>query len=333
MQYRKLGKKGPMVSSLGLGCMGISEMYGPGDERAGIEVVRQAYADGVTFFDTADMYGRGANELFLGKAVQPFRDRVVIATKCGIERIGETMRFNNTPSYIRAACEGSLKRLNMEHVDVYYLHRYDSNVPIEESMGVMLQLIQEGKILYVGLSEVDGAIVERAHRVLQDKLVAVQSEYSLVNRAAAEVVLPTCRRLGIAFVPFSPIARGLLSGRIRLNDRFDNNAAFDFRSVHPQFQPEALKANMQLIDAVHRIASHKHCTPAQLSLAWLLAQGEDIIPIPGTKRLTYLKENLGALAVRLTPADLTALDEAMNSHPVQGGRYPEEILEIAYLKF
>lgn len=333
MEHRKLGKNGPKVSALGLGCMGISEMYGPTDEQLGVEVIQQAYENGINFFDTADMYGRGANEILLGKSVKPFRDKVIIATKCGIERIGDDMRFNNEPAYIKKACQASLKRLNTDVIDLFYLHRYNSDVPIELSMQAMLELVEEGKIHYVGLSEVDGPIVERAYSVLGDKLVALQSEYSIVNRIAAEVALPTCRKFGVAFVPFSPIARGLLSGKIKDTKVFSESKEFDFRSVHPQFQPGAYETNMRLIEAVSSIAKMKNCTPAQLSLAWLLAQGNDIIPIPGTKRIDYLKENIGALKVHLTKEDLVALNNAMQDNPVKGERYPDEILKIAYLKF
>jgi aryl-alcohol dehydrogenase-like predicted oxidoreductase len=322
-----------MVSALGLGCMGISENYGPADDKAGTEVIQEAYKNGITFFDTADMYGRGANELLLGSAVKAFRNKVVIATKCGIERNGPEMRVNNTHAYIKKACEDSLKRLGMDHVELYYLHRYNKEIPIEESMQAMLELLGEGKILHVGLSEVDGEIVARAHRVLGDKLVALQSEYSIVNHRAADVALPTCRKLGVAFVPFSPIARGMLSGKIKDTQPFKESKAFDFRSIHPQFQPEAYKANMELIDAISDIAAQKKCTPAQLSLAWLLAQGDDIIPIPGTKRLDYLKENIGAVQVHLSPNDLAALDKAMHDHPTAGKRYPDALIELAYLKF
>ncbi len=334
MKQRKLGKHGPIVSALGLGCMGMSEVYGqPSEEKAGIELIQAAYAMGITFFDTADMYGRGANEILLGKSIKPFRNKVIIATKCGIARNGDVLSTNNHPDYIKKACHDSLKRLDIETIDLYYLHRYNPETPIEVSMQTMLDLIKQGKICHVGLSEIDGEIVERAHAVLGDKLIAVQSEYSIVNRLSADLVLPTCRKLGIAFVPFSPIARGLLSGKIKDTKSFTESGAFDFRSVHPQFQQSALKTNLHLIDAVSAIAKKKKCTPAQLSLAWLLAQGEDIIPIPGTRRIQYLKENISSLDVHLSKEDLSALDSAMEKNPVEGGRYPEEMIKISYLKF
>ncbi len=333
MKFRKLGKNGPKVSALGLGCMGISENYGPTDEKTGIEVIQKANEMGITFFDTADMYGRGANETLLGRAVKGFRENIVIATKCGIERIGEEMRFNNSPEYIKKACDASLKRLGIDQIDLYYLHRYNPEVPIETSMQAMLDLVQAGKILYVGLSEVDGEIVERAHRVLGDKLVALQSEYSIMNRIAGDVALPVCRKLGVGFVPFSPIGRGLLTGKIKDPKMFTQSSAFDFRSIHPQFQKDTYRNNLKLVDALHAIAEKKKCTTAQLSLAWLLAQGDDMVPIPGTKRLDYLKENIGSLDVILSKEDLAAIDTVIKQHPVAGARYPEAILKIAYLKF
>jgi len=333
MEYRNLGKSGPRVSALGLGCMGISEFYGESDEKLGIDVIQQAYDEGINFFDTADMYGRGKNESLLGRAVKPFRNKVVIATKCGIQRIDDDMRINNDLIYIKKSCDKSLKLLDMETIDLYYLHRYNQEVPIEVSMQAMQELIDEGKILYVGLSEVDGEILERAYSILGDKLIALQSEYSIVNHKAADITLPTCRKLGIAFVPFSPIARGLLSGKIKDTKSFTESKTFDFRSIHPQFQPDALKANMPLIEAICTIATAKNCTPAQLSLAWLLAQGKDIIPIPGTKRIAYLKENIRALEIQLSKEDLASIDKVIDENPVTGARYPEAIIKMAYLKF
>lgn len=333
MKYRKLGKSGPKVSELGLGCMGISEFYGPTDEKTGIEVIQKAYEGGINFFDTADMYGRGANELLLGKAIESFRKDLVIATKCSLERIGDVTQINNDPAYIKKACEESLKRLNIDVIDLYYLHRYTPSVPIEESMRAMQELIQEGKIRFVGLSEVDGEIVKRAHNILGDRLVALQSEYSIVNRKPAEIALSTCRELGVAFVPFSPIARGLLSGKVKDSTSFAGSKAFDFRSILPQFQPEAYKANVKLIEAVCSLAEKKSCTPVQLALAWLLAQGNDIIPIPGTKRLDYLQENIKSVDLNLSEQELDELAQVMKQNPVKGNRYPDKILEIAYLKF
>jgi aryl-alcohol dehydrogenase-like predicted oxidoreductase len=333
MKHRNLGKNGPKVSALGLGCMGMSELYGPADEKSGFEVIHKAYECGINFFDTADMYGKGNNEILLGNAIKAFRDKIIIATKCGIERIGDDMRFNNAPEYIKKACYASLKRLKTDLIDVYYLHRYNPEIPIEISMGAMSELIQEGKIRYVGLSEVDREIIERAYHVLGDSLVAVQSEYSIVNRKAAEAALPTCRKLGISFVPFSPIARGLLSGKIKDTKVFSQSEAYDFRKDHPQFQPDTYKTNMHLVEAISNVAIRKNCTPAQLSLAWLLAQGDDIVPIPGTRRLHYLLENIGALDIHMTKDDMDAIEKVMRDYPVEGKHYPDGIMNMAYLKF
>ncbi len=333
MKYRKLGKTGPLVSALGLGCMGMSEWYGPTNKQAAYEVIRKAYESGVSFFDTADVYGSGANEELLGKAVKAFRQKVIIATKCGVERVGEEMKVNNTSHYIKQACQDSLKRLGMETIDLYYLHRYNPETPIEESMHVMQELIQEGKILYVGLSEVDGETLERAYHILGDKLVAVQSEYSIINRAIADSILPVCRKIEVAFVAYSPVARGLLSGKIKDPKIFNENLEFDFRSILPQFQGTAFQDNLRLVEAVTALAKKKNCTPIQLSLAWLLAQGDDIIPIPGTKRLEYLQENLQAVDIHLSQSDLMHLEEAIKAHPVKGARLPERLLKTFHLKF
>ncbi len=334
MKYRKLGKKGPLVSSLGLGCMVMTESYGASDKKLDAQVIQKAYEKGVTFFDTADCYGMGANEELVGQAVKSFRKNVVIATKCGIEiRKSDFHHFiNNKPSYIKKACDASLKRLGMDTVDLYYLHRYNPEVAIEESMGAMQSLIDEGKILYVGLSEVEGDILERAYRVLGDKLVAVQTEYSIANSIVAKAVLPVCRKLDIGFVAYSPLGRGLLSGAIRDPKVFQESSEFDFRSILPQFQSDTYQENFHLVEALIAIAQKKNCTPAQLALAWLLAQGEDIIPIPGTKRMKYLEENLQAVDVILSASDLAAIEEAIRKHPIQGARYTEDLLKIFHLK-
>jgi aryl-alcohol dehydrogenase-like predicted oxidoreductase len=333
MKYRKLGKKGPTVSSIGLGCMVLTESYGPSDKKLDAQLIQKAYEKGVTFFDTADCYGMGANEELVGQAIKPFRKDVLIATKCGIEiRESDFQHFiNNKPSYIKKACHASLKRLGMETIDLYYLHRYNPETAIEESMGAMQELIDEGKILYVGLSEVDGDILERAYKVLGDKLVALQTEYSIANQAVAQAVLPVCHQLGIGFVAYSPLGRGLLSGTIRDPKAFKESAEFDFRSILPQFQPETYQENFRLVDALIAIARKKNCTPAQLALAWLLAQREDIIPIPGTKQIKYLEQNMQAVDITLSSADLAAIEEAVQKYPIKGARYPEELLKIFHL--
>lgn len=323
MKYRQLGKKGPKVSALGIGCMGMSKLYGPSDEKTAIEVLNDAYESGITFFDTADMYGKGENEKLVGKGIHTFRDQIILASKCGLEFIPNGIRINNTHDYIKSACHGSLKRLNVEKIDLYYLHRHNPEVPIENSMGTMLELIEEGKIDYVGLSEVSPEILQRAHAILGDKLVALQSEYSFLNHETAELVLPTCRQLGLAFVAFSPLGRGLLSGKITDRKKIVEGGEMDFRNALPQFREGALQQNLRLVVAIQELANQKNCTAAQIALAWLLAQGNDIIPIPGTKRSNYLKENIAALQVNLTQDDLKALRDIMKEHPIQGARIPE----------
>lgn len=320
MKHRQLGKNGPKVSALGLGCMGMSVFYGPTDENMAIEVIHRAYEEGITLFDTADMYGNGANETLLGKAVKEFRKKVVLSTKCGIEFTGTEVKIHNSPDYIQKCCHASLKRLGTEVIDVYYLHRVNPIVPIEESMQAMQKLIKEGKILYVGLSEVDGKTLERAHKVLGEKLVALQSEYSLLNHHDPEIVLPTCRKLKISLVAHAPLGRGLLGGRLKDSRSFTQSSSFDVRSVSPQFQSEVFEHNLHFVDALAKIAKKKKCTVAQLCLAWLLAQGDDIIPIPGTKRMDYLQENLGALQVVLSQEDLAEIKQVIAKHPVKGQR-------------
>jgi aryl-alcohol dehydrogenase-like predicted oxidoreductase len=326
MKYRKLGH-GPWVSALGLGCMGMSESYGPYDENLSIEVIRQAFNQGITFFDTADAYGNGHNEILLGKAVKPFREQVVIATKCGIDQVGEKIRINNTRDYIKQACDKSLERLGFETIDLYYLHRYNPDVPIEDSMRTMQELINEGKIRYVGLSEVGADIIERAYKILGNRLVAVQTEYSIVNHAQAEAVLSTCKKLEIAFIAWSPLARGMLSGKLRDDKVFTESQAYDFRSILPQFQGEAFRENLHFVDAIAAIAEKKQCTSAQLALAWLLAQ-ENVIPIPGTKKLEYLQENIKAINIDLTVDELEAINEVIQENPISGARYPDELMKL-----
>lgn len=324
MRYRQLGKKGPKVSALGLGCMVMSGgHYGPGDEKSALKVLQEAYESGINFFDTADMYSKGENEKLVGKGIKSFRSRIILATKCGLEYIPDGLRVNNSPAHIKAACHGSLKRLGVDKIDLYYLHRQNPDVPIEDSMAVMLDLIEEGKITYVGLSEVSPETIQRAHAVLGDKLIAIQSEYSIMNREDAELVLPACRQFGIAFVPFSPLGRGLLAGKITDRKAIAEATEYDFRSSLPQFREEALQQNLRLVEALRIFAKQKKSTASQIALAWLLAQGEDIIPIPGTKRSEYLKENIAAVDLILTPDDLKELQRIIKEHPVEGKRIPE----------
>lgn len=323
MKYRQLGKDGPTVSAMGLGCMGMSEHYGPIDAKSALQVIQEAYEKGITFFDTADMYGRGKNEILLGQGIKGFRNKIVIATKCGLEHTPEGLRINNRKEYIRAACERSLKRLEVETIDLYYLHRHHQATPIEEAMEVMLELIEEGKIVHIGLSEVGPDIIERAHKVLGSKLIAIQSEYSMMNHESAEMVLPTCRQLGLAFVAFSPLARGLLSGKITSRNTIAQAGELDFRGLLPQFREEALPQNLRFVKAVEQFAKQKQATTAQIALAWLLAQGPDIIPIPGTKKPDYLRENLEAVNIVLTPEDLKQLKTIIDEHPIFGARLPE----------
>ncbi|MES2199796.1 MAG: aldo/keto reductase [Chlamydiota bacterium] len=331
MRHRQLGKAGPKVSSMGLGCMGMSENYGSTDEGSAIEVIRQAYREGINFFDTADIYGNGQNEVLLGKAIKGFRDQIIIATKCGLELNQPETKVNNHPDYIKQACYDSLKRLDIETIDLYYLHRYTPDIPIEISMRAMAELIKEGKIRYVGLSEVDAETIERAHKVLGNSLIAIQTEYSIVNRAQAEAVLPTCKKLGIAFVAWSPLGRGLLSGKIKDADIFKTSKDYDFRRDLPQFQDQNLQHNLRLIEAIENLAQKKGCSAAQLSLAWLLAQ-DKIIPIPGTKKLEYLLENIKALDLVLASDELDALNAIIKENPIKGARYPEALMKVFNLK-
>ena len=330
MKYRQLGKNGPTVSALGLGCMGMSEFYGPTDRTEALNTIRMAYKElGVTFFDTADMYGSGKNEELLGEALTAIpREKVIIATKCGIERQTDGFIINNTPEYIKQSCEDSLKRLNVKYIDIYYLHRQNPAVSIETSMQAMKDLITQGKIHYVGLSEVDSETIERAYKVLGDKLVVVQTEYSLMVQEPAKAVLPTCRKLGIGFVPYSPLGRGFLSGKIKDFTHFGKSTEFDFRSVLPKFQPANQESNMRLVEAIEKIAQQKGCKPAQLVLAWLLAQGESIVPIPGTKKPSYLRENMAAADLTLSPTELAAINKAYEENPTVGERMPPELMKV-----
>jgi aryl-alcohol dehydrogenase-like predicted oxidoreductase len=318
---RTLGTAAPLaVSALGLGCMGMSEFYGAPDESAGIDTIHRALDLGVTFLDTADMYGPFTNERLVGKAIAGRRDEVQLATKFGNERRpdGSRVGINGTPEYVRIACNASLQRLGTDHIDLYYQHRVDPNVPIEETVGAMAELVEAGKVRHLGLSEASAATIRRAHAT--HPITALQTEYSLFTRDIEDEILPTLRELGIGLVPYSPLGRGLLTGTITSEDALDENDSR--RSPYfPRFQGAALEANLALVDRIREIAGAKGCTPGQLALAWVLAQGEDVVPIPGTKRISYLEQNVDALSVALTPEDLATLDEAVPRDAVAGPRY------------
>ncbi len=329
MQMRKLGNSGLQVSALGLGCMGMSFSYGPPkDKEQMISLIRTAVERGITFFDTAEVYGPFLNEELVGEALAPFRKQVVIATKFGFDLSGSDHRpgaagLNSRPEHIRKAVEGSLQRLKVDVIDLLYQHRVDPNVPIEDVAGTVKDLIQQGKVKYFGLSEAGVQTIRRAHAV--QPLAALQSEYSLWWRRPEAEVIPTLEELGIGFVPYSPLGKGFLTGKINENARFDSS---DFRSTLPRFTPDALKANQALIDLLGSIAERKKATPAQIALAWLLAQKPWIAPIPGTTKLNRLDENIGALSVELTPGDLRDIDVAASTITVQGDRYPERLEQM-----
>ena len=318
MQKRILGKSGLEVSALGFGCMGLSFGLGPATEKnEAIKVLRAAYDGGVTFFDTAEAYGPFKNEELVGEALAPVRDKVVIATKFGFENGIPTQGTNSKPERIRAVAEASLKRLNTGVIDLFYQHRVDPNVPIEDVAGTVKDLIREGKVRHFGMSEAGATTIRRAHAV--QPVAALQSEYSLWWREPEQEILPTLQELGIGFVPFSPLGKGFLTGAISHKTEFDKN---DFRSVVPRFSAEARKANQALVDELGQIAGQKKATNAQIALAWLLAQKPWIVPIPGTTKLHRLQENLGAAKVELTPDDLKAIHDAISAIDVQGERYP-----------
>ncbi|MGW0805624.1 aldo/keto reductase [Nonomuraea sp. NPDC002799] len=317
MNTRTLGQGGPQVSALGLGCMGMSEFYGQGDEKESTAVINRALDLGVTFLDTADMYGNGANEELVGRAIKGRRDEVVLATKFGIKREGAGRRVENSPAYIRSACDASLRRLGVEHIDVYYMHRRDPAVPIEESVGAMSELVEQGKVGHLGLSEVSAETLRQA--VATHPIAALQSEYSLFTRGLEAEILPAARELGTALVAYSPISRGLLTGVLPSAEELP---ADDFRRHMPRNIGENAEHNRALAAEVRTIADASGLTAAQLALAWLLAQGDDIVPIPGTKRLRYLEENTAAADVTLTSEQLDALAAAVPADAVRGARYP-----------
>jgi aryl-alcohol dehydrogenase-like predicted oxidoreductase len=328
MERRKLGKSGLEVSALGLGCMGMSFGYGPpADTQEMISLIRSAVDRGITFFDTAEVYGPFTNEELVGEALLPFRGQVVIATKFGFDtRVDPTQGapvLNSRPEHIKEVAEASLKRLRVDSIDLFYQHRVDPGVPIEEVAGAVKDLIREGKVKHFGLSEPGVQTIRRAHAV--QPVTAVQNEYSLWWRRPEAEVLPTLEELGIGFVPYSPLGKGFLTGRFNENTTFDNS---DFRSILPRFTPEALKANRALVDLLGQIAERKKATPAQIALAWLLARKPWIVPIPGTTKLHRMDENIGAVAVELTPGDLGEIEIASSKITVLGARYPEELEQM-----
>ncbi len=328
MQKRRLGRNGPEVSAIGLGCMGMSDFYAGGDEAESIATIHHALDCGVTFLDTADMYGVGENEKLIGRAIAKRRDEVFLATKFGNVRApdGAFLGVDGRPDYVRASCDASLKRLGVETIDLYYQHRVDPKTPIEETVGAMADLVRAGKVRYLGLSEAAPATLRKACAV--HPIAALQTEYSLWSREPEQEILAACRELGVGFVPYSPLGRGFLTGRFKSTRDLPQD---DYRRQTPRFQGENFEKNLALLDRVEAFAREKRCTPAQFALAWVLAQGEDIVPIPGTKRRKYFDQNLGALEISLSAEDIARIAEALPAGAAAGTRYVEQQMKALNL--
>ncbi len=329
MKIKSLGNQGLKASEMGLGCMGMSEFYGQKNDDESIKTIHKAFELGITFFDTADMYGPYTNEKLVGKAIAPFRKEITLATKFGIQRDPENPKnrgVNGKPDYVKSACEASLKRLNVEVIDLYYLHRKDPDTPIEETIGAMAELVKEGKVRGIGVSELNAETLRKAHNT--HPLTALQTEYSLWSRGPEENILPACEELGIAFVAYSPLGRGFLTGQIKKFEDLDED---DFRRNSPRFMGGNFNKNLDLVKKIESLAKEKDCTPAQLALAWVMAQSENIFPIPGTKRVKYVEENIKAITIDLSPEELQQIENIFPKDAAAGTRYPEASMKTVNL--